>query len=77
MKGTSTHGATEGTQQGPSVQCDNKETPSLSSKQVCLAWLHCVFREFLCFNYEVSFTSDYAVVADLYSLSYLKGNSRL
>lgn len=74
---TNTHGATEGTQQEPSVQCDNKGAPSLSSKRACFAWLHCVFTEFLCFKYEVSFTSDCAAVAVLYSLIYLKGNSRL
>lgn len=36
-----------------------------------------VFTDFLCFKYEVSFTCDYAAVAVLYSLSYLKGSSRL
>lgn len=54
MKETNTHGATEGTQQEPSAQCDNKETPSLSSKQVYVTWLDCVFINFISF-YFLSF----------------------
>lgn len=77
MKETNTHGVTEGTQREPSVQCDNKEAPSLSSKPVCFARLLGVFTDFLCLKYEVSLTCDYAAVAVLYSLSYLKGSSRL